>query len=108
MKTPGNLLLRSFLALAAAGVTYIYGFWTGQFLSLAPTSEMCTAPRPRGTPPMSWTLFPLSNQCRWADGTSTDLVPWYVNPILFVCLATAVVCVVLAIRAARRHRTPTP
>ncbi|GAA1012709.1 hypothetical protein Aple_014620 [Acrocarpospora pleiomorpha] len=89
----GGLLL----ALVAAAVTYLYGFWVGGFLELRATSEYC-ADKPLAFPATSWSWVPLRHQCRWSDGGATDLVPWYVNPVVFSCLGVAAVCMVLAIR----------
>lgn len=94
------------LALILATVTYIYGVWTGHFFELRATDEYC-ADKPLASPPTSWTWFPLKHLCRWNDGTSTSLVPAYVNPLLFACLATALVCMTLAIREFRRNQDKT-
>ena len=95
-----NRFLSGLLAMIVAAITYFHGFWTGHFLDLRATDEYCFD-KPLASPPTSSTWLPLRHLCNWDDGTSTDLVPVYVNPILFVCLAATVICMVLAIRAAR-------
>ncbi|GAA0981336.1 hypothetical protein GCM10009555_049320 [Acrocarpospora macrocephala] len=94
---------KSFLALFTAAATYVHGFWAGGFLELRATSEYC-ADKPLAFPATSWSWLPLRHQCRWHDGGATDLVPWYVNPVVFICLVAAAVCMVLAIRTAHRNR----
>ena len=95
-----NRLLSGLLAMVVAAVIYLHGFWAGDFYTFRATSEYCFD-KPLAFPATSWTWLPLRHMCNWDDGTSTDLVPVYVNPILFVCLAAAVICMVPAIRAAR-------
>ncbi|MFF3671925.1 hypothetical protein [Microtetraspora malaysiensis] len=90
-------------ALLVAGVFYVHGIWEGRFLELRPTSEYC-ADKPLAFPATSWTWLPLTHQCRWSDGTTTDLVPAYVNPVVYACLALVLACIVMAVRAARRNR----
>jgi hypothetical protein len=107
MKGSARFIYAALLALLAAVLTYAYGFWVGRFLELRPINEYCTR-KPLGTPPISWTWMPLSNRCRWNDGTTTDLVPWYVNVLLFVCLGVAVTLIGLAVRDALRRRRTAP
>ncbi len=91
-------------ALLVAGVSYVHGVLAGRFLELRPTSEYC-ADKPLGSPATSWTWLLLTHRCRWSDGTTTDLVPAYVNPVVYACLALALTCTVVAVRTARRNRS---
>lgn len=50
------------------------------------------------------TLFPLSRVCKWTDGTTVDLVPSWVNPVLFVCAAGVALCAATAMRRAIQHK----
>jgi hypothetical protein len=93
----------SFLLLAAA-LSLVYGFWAGRFLDLRPVDEYCARKPFSSYPSTSWGLFPLERSCQWSDGTSTDLVPWYVNPVMFAFLAAAVFSFALAIQAALHNR----
>jgi hypothetical protein len=106
MRTRTRYVSGTLLALLAAAAFYVHGVWVGHFLDLTPTSDYCAA-KPLAFPATSWTWFPLTHRCRWNDGTTTDLVPWYVNVLVFACLGAAVTFVVLAIRGARRNRTTT-
>ncbi|MBV1949512.1 hypothetical protein [Streptomyces sp. BV129] len=45
-------------------------------------------------------LFPLSKECHWTDGTSVDLVPTWLNALLWAGLAGVVLYSALAVRAA--------
>lgn len=105
MRNTAHWLTRALLTVPVAGVTYAVGVWNSHLLDLAPTSDYCSA-KPLGEPPITWAWLPLVNRCHYSDGTVQDLVPGYVNPVLFLCLAAAVACCVLAVRAARRNRTP--
>ncbi len=53
-------------------------------------------------------LFPLKAECKWAGGGSFDLVPAYVNPLLYTFLAAVVACVAAALYfRLRGSRVPT-
>jgi hypothetical protein len=91
------------MALLVAGTVYIHGFWSGKFLTFRALSESCSS-KPLGDPSVSWTWLPLRHICHWEDGTTSDLVPAYVNPALVIAMVTAVVCMVMAVRAHRRKR----
>jgi hypothetical protein len=91
--------------LLSAGLTYAHGFWVGRFLEQRPTDEYCTEKPLSSYQSITWDLFPLKNLCQWSDGTSTELVPWYVNPIMFAFLAAATAFFALAIEAARHNRS---
>jgi hypothetical protein len=93
------------VTLIAAGLTYAHGFWAGHFLDLRPTDEYCTEKPLSSYPAVTWEFFPLHNLCHWSDETSTDLVPWYVNPVMFVFLAAAVFSFALAIQAVLHNRS---
>ncbi|MET7750811.1 hypothetical protein [Micromonospora sp. NPDC005367] len=88
---------------STAGAVYLHGLWAGHFLDLRATSVYCPA-KPLDSTATSADWMPLRHQCRYADGTTTDLVPAYVNPLLFLCLAVTVSCTALALRSARRLR----
>ena len=106
MRPAARLGWTSVLAFAGAVVAYVSGIWGGHFLDLRATSDYCSA-KPLAFPATAWSWFPLGHQCRWSDGTSSDLVGSYVNPIVFGCLIAAVVSAVLAARIARRDRVGT-
>lgn len=95
-----RLLYRPYLALFVAPTVYLLGIWDGHFLDLRANSEYCTA-KPLGSPATSWSWLPLTHKCHWSDGTTTDLVPGYVNPTVIASLVFAAICGVLAIWA--RH-----
>jgi hypothetical protein len=104
---PGTRFVRgTLLALLAAAACYGHGVWVGHFLELAPTSDYCAA-KPLAFPATNWTWLPLTHRCRWNDGTTADLVPSYVNVLVFACLGAAVTFAVLAIRGVRRNGTTT-
>jgi hypothetical protein len=79
----------AFLSTVGALIVYAHGFWAGRFLELAPTSEYCVS-KPLGDPATSWTWLPLRHLCHWQDGTTTDLVPGYVNPLVILLIVGAV------------------
>ncbi len=91
----------SCVALLVAGVIYAHGFLSGKFWTFRPISEHCSM-KPLGSPSVSWNWLPLRHICHWEDGTATDLVPIYINPILVTSLVGTVVCMVMAFRARRR------
>ncbi|MEV6365387.1 hypothetical protein AB0L86_00640 [Micromonospora musae] len=101
MNTVARVALGMVVAPSAAAAVYLHGVWAGHFLDLRATSEYCPA-KPLASTSTSADWLPLRHLCRYADGTTTDLVPAYVNPIVFLCLALAVACTALALRSARR------
>ncbi|WP_431883860.1 hypothetical protein [Micromonospora gifhornensis] len=107
MKTTAGFVVGIVVAPAAAIVTYVHGLWVSHLLDIRATSEYCTA-KPLASTATSADWLPLRHVCRYADGTSTDLVPGYVNPIIFLCLFIAVVSTALALRSARRSRAAEP
>jgi hypothetical protein len=91
------------VTLVAAGVTYVVGLVDGHLLDLRPEQSFCTAkPLSQANPFGGAGMFPISQKCRWNDGTTTELVPSYVNPLLFTLLALAVLFLVLAVLSRRR------
>ncbi|MGI5522744.1 hypothetical protein ACQEUX_17700 [Micromonospora sp. CA-259024] len=101
MNTVAQFVVGTVVAPTSAIVIYLHGVWAGHFLDLRATSEYCSA-KPLGSTPTSTDWVPLRHLCRYADGTTSNLVPAYVNPIVFLCLAAGVACTALAVRAARR------
>lgn len=97
MSSTWRNVVASFAALAGAVVVHLSGVWSGHFLDLRPTSDYCSRAE-LGEPPITWSFFPLSHRCHYVGGGSQELVPAYVNPVLFLCLAAAVVFVVRAVR----------
>ncbi|MDP9819408.1 hypothetical protein [Spirilliplanes yamanashiensis] len=94
---PGLLAGVALTALGYAAVVYAIGFLSG-FYVLDP-DQMCAAAagfysgRP-GPPDSSWTgidygHLPLRRTCRWAGGTTHELVPGWVNPLWSALLAVA-------------------
>ncbi|GAB3497036.1 hypothetical protein [Amycolatopsis cihanbeyliensis] len=90
---------------ACAGLPiYVFSLFVGFGQS---SSEACAAQSGRRAGAYvgyEESLFPRSGLCHWADGTSTDLVPVWVNPLIFSCIAGAVLCAAFAIRAAVRQK----
>jgi hypothetical protein len=48
-------------------------------------------------------VFPLVSRCTFADGTTRELVPGWVNPIIFLCLSAGVALLTIAIYTAYRR-----
>ncbi|KAB1927525.1 hypothetical protein F8280_06955 [Micromonospora noduli] len=101
MSIVARLVVGTIVAPFAAVGVYLHGLWAGHFLDLRATSVYCPA-KPLASTSTSADWLPLRHLCRYADGTTTELVPPYVNPIVFLCLAIAVACTALALRSARR------
>jgi hypothetical protein len=101
---PGVLYVLGLLVAPLAGMAiYVHGLWVGHMLDLRPLDEFCSG-KPPAITPTSWSYIPLPNRCEWSDGTSTNLVPAYVNSTLLACVVGAAICVVLARRAKRQNR----
>ncbi|PYC71929.1 hypothetical protein C7C45_09840 [Micromonospora arborensis] len=102
MNTVAQFVVGTVVAPAAAIVVYLHGVWTGHLIDLRAVSEFCPA-KPLASTSTSVDVLPLRHLCHYADGTTNDLVPAYVNPIVFLCLALGVTCTALAVRSARRQ-----
>ncbi|WP_326825847.1 hypothetical protein [Streptosporangium sp. NBC_01756] len=88
------------LSFLIAPIIYAHGIWSGHFLDLRAREEYCGEGLP-DEPPTSWSWIPLRHLCKWRDGSSTELVPPYVNPILAACLILTITFIVLAWKAKR-------
>ncbi len=89
------------LSVAVAVPTFI----TGAMAGFSQVGEICgvEAGRERADS-VAQTRFPLSTVCGWKDGTTLDLVPAWVNPVLCLCAAAAVVCAFMALSAAIKNK----
>lgn len=84
-------------------------FLVYDFIGFArPADEVCadwTGKDPDAYVGLQETRFPRSFVCRWTDGTTTDLIPAWVNPVLFLAIAGVAGCLgaasVIAVRRAR-------
>ena len=83
-------------AALGAGLFYVFALVAGDLLALQSSAELCD----RG--PfllLREKLVPLSAECVYRDGTSEQLVSPLVNPILALLLLTALLLLVLGLRA---------
>jgi hypothetical protein len=91
----------SIALLCTAATVYAIWVWSGGLLDFNTTPCLAKAP---ANPAFVLNLLPLNYSCRYADSSSTQSVPAYVNPVVFLGLAGTLVCIGLAIRAARKER----
>ena len=101
--------LREAAAPAVAGgstlalvVVAVHGVSAGRFLALLSASARCPG-GPLADPAVVESAVPLSSRCMWADGTSTELVPTWVNPAIAVLLLLLLVSLVLHARTVYRR-----
>ncbi|MFG2491581.1 hypothetical protein ACGFSD_11050 [Streptomyces caniferus] len=84
---------------------YLIGLMSG----FAQAPKMCGVESGKGPSnrpdSLTETLFALSHVCKWTDGTVVDLVPSWVNPVLFVCAAGFVLCAAMALWTVIKNRT---
>ncbi len=112
---PGLLVGVALTFVAYAAIVYAIGLLSG-FYFLDP-DQMCAGRAGfysgrTGPSDSSWTgiehsYFPLRHTCRWADGTTFELVPRWVNPLSGALLAVAWAALLarpLAILLAPRER----
>lgn len=86
---------------AAAFGVYSWGVMSG-FYILDP-DQMCAAKGVPGDHVVTrWTL-PVSAQCVTSDGAGTELVPGWVNPVIFACLALLLLALTAGTLAAVRR-----
>ncbi|WP_212998135.1 hypothetical protein [Winogradskya consettensis] len=96
--TLGSLTTIVLTALIYAAATYAWGMLSG-FGALDPAETCASAAGfysgTPGPPDDRWTgiaenALPIARTCSWSDGTRFELVPWWVNPLLFAWLTIAV------------------
>ncbi|MCZ1008623.1 hypothetical protein [Streptomyces lydicus] len=90
------------MAGAAALGAYAWGVMSG-FYVLDP-DQMCAALGVRGDRIVTRETLPVSAQCVTSDGVGTELVPGWVNPVIFLGLALFVFGFVMGILAGVRRR----
>jgi hypothetical protein len=97
-------LLVAVMAGAAALGAYTWGLWSGFYL-LDP-DQMCAARGLRGDRIVTRATLPVSAQCVTSDGVGSELVPGWVNPVVFAGLTLFVLALVAGAHAAVRRRLP--
>ncbi|MEU6325935.1 hypothetical protein ABZ851_01355 [Streptomyces sp. NPDC047049] len=90
------------MAGAAALGAYAWGVMSG-FYVLDP-DQMCAALGAPGDHIVTRETLPVSAQCVTSDGVGTELVPGWVNPVVFLGLALFVSGFVMGILAGVRRR----
>lgn len=92
-----------------ASCSYGIGGYRGRVLLLRGASEICGAEPVRDAAgskqfaSLAQTFLPLGNICRYTDGSSLDLVPSYVNPVVFALMVVASACCGLGLMATVRR-----
>ncbi|WP_329375525.1 hypothetical protein [Streptomyces sp. NBC_01483] len=91
-------------SLIVAFFTYLMG--AGEVVFADP-ARMC---QPTATIP-DWDnyeegLFPPRAACRWADGSTEELVSSWVNPLLFIALGVALACLIALVVSHYRKGSP--
>jgi hypothetical protein len=94
-------VLIAVMAGAAAFGAYAWGVMSG-FYILDP-DQLCAARGARGTHIVTRQSLPVSAQCVTSEGVGTELVPAWVNPVIFIGLALFVLALATAaVTGARR------
>ncbi|WP_018548387.1 hypothetical protein [Streptomyces sp. LaPpAH-108] len=99
---PGPSVLMVLLAVATAFGLYGYGVGFG-FYVLDP-DQMCAALGVRGDTIVTDLGLPVSARCVTDSGVATELVPFWVNPLIYMSLAGGVVAAGAGLAAAWRRR----
>ncbi|MET8414044.1 hypothetical protein ABZV34_39545, partial [Streptomyces sp. NPDC005195] len=93
------------MAGAAACGAYAWGVMSG-FYILDP-DQMCAAKGVPGDHVVTREALPVSAQCVTSDGVGTELVPGWVNPVIFMGLTLVLLALVAGtLGGARRRLTP--
>ncbi|WP_307033351.1 hypothetical protein [Streptomyces canus] len=98
-----SCVLVAVLAGAAALGAYAYGVTSG-FYILDP-DQMCAAAGARGDHVVTRPALPVSVQCVTWKGEGTELVPGWVNPVVYGGLALCVLALGTAVSSGLRRRT---
>ncbi|MEW2130792.1 hypothetical protein [Streptomyces sp. NPDC005435] len=99
---PTSCLLLAVLTATTAFGAYGYGLGCG-FYFLDP-DQMCAAMGIPGDTIVTHTRLPVGAECVTDSGRATELVPSWVNPLVFTCLALCAVAVGAAVAGAVRKR----
>uniref|UniRef100_A0AAU2UZ51 Uncharacterized protein n=1 Tax=Streptomyces sp. NBC_00003 TaxID=2903608 RepID=A0AAU2UZ51_9ACTN len=102
------------LSMCVAVAAYVPGLWIG--FSTEGSAEACVQALdnpmrdegPAGELTVVESQFPLSRECRWGDGTRIDLVPLWLNVVIFAALAGVVIGLVLTVSRLVRGRPGNP
>jgi hypothetical protein len=88
------------LSTALGIVTYLFGLMTGSSLQVeesclqasgrAPGTRLASADRG---------YLPLTHTCEWADGSTYEMVPGWINPALLGCAVLTALCLSIPLRA---------
>ncbi|MEW1750124.1 hypothetical protein [Streptomyces angustmyceticus] len=90
------------LAGAAAFGAYAWGVMSG-FYVLDP-DQMCAAQGVRGDHIVTRETLPVSARCVTSDGVESELVPGWVNPLIYLGLTLLMFALVMGVLAALRRR----
>ncbi|MFI5757494.1 hypothetical protein [Streptomyces sp. NPDC051569] len=95
------------MAGSAAFSAYMWGVMSGFYL-LDP-DQMCAARGAQGDHVVTRGTLPVSAQCVTSDGVGTELVPGWVNPVIFMGLTLfALALMTGTLAGARRRLSPSP
>jgi hypothetical protein len=103
-----RIILGGLTALFLAFVVYVYGTVRAEMFSLSSTDQICRAHPFSEYRDLSQSLLPLSTRCYWTDGTSTQLVPPWVNPAFFTLLGLGTIGPVVALSLLTASRPVSP
>ncbi|MEU4891246.1 hypothetical protein AB0B12_03340 [Streptomyces sp. NPDC044780] len=99
------------ISLSAGHLAYFSGFLTGFDMDGSRAACLNAAGNPmpdegpRGNVRLVESYFPLSRECRWSDGSHLELVPLWVNIVVFAAIIGMLAGVILLTRG-RSHRPP--
>ncbi|MGK5632046.1 hypothetical protein [Streptomyces sp. URMC 123] len=101
--TAGGWVVRGALFAVVALPVWLTGMLSG----FTRSGEICRreAGRVSGPDSITQTAFPVTHTCHWRTGETVELVPAWVNPVIWLCLAGIVACAAMAVRTrVRRHK----
>jgi hypothetical protein len=104
-KVVARAALRATLALFSSFAFWFWGFFDDRILDFSDQDLWCwTTDHPdRQVISVDQKFFLPSAVCHYADGGSRQLVPWFIVPSMFLCLAVAVFIVFHAIHTLNKH-----
>ncbi|MGV9337844.1 hypothetical protein [Streptomyces sp. NPDC003688] len=90
--------------LAAATAFGLYGYGVGLGFYILDPDQMCAAKGVPGDSIVTHMTLPVGAECVTEDGAATELVPFWVNPLILMSLAVCPVAATAGVVAARRRR----
>jgi hypothetical protein len=98
------LFAGAYASVLALSLVYVLGIARGSMMAPRAAGDLCPGTALAEIGGLTESFFPLSNECHWTNGTSTELVPAWINLLLFTLIGATVIFFVLGLWITVRTR----